>query len=85
MRFTVRYLARGLADYLSYWSWKELFSEEEQENRIDQHVLDTLMDIYMTFAILEVRIEGRLPVCEGILLVKECLEENQEKSDSRDF
>ena len=85
MRFTVRYLARGLVGYLSYWSWKELFSEEEQDNRIDQHVLDTLVDLYVTFAMLEERIEGRLPVCEGILMVKERLEENQEKSVSRDF
>lgn len=83
MRFAIRYLAKALADYFAYWSWKELCREEEQANSMDQQVIDTLLDIYVIFAMLEERVKGQLPACEGILIVKERLEENQEKSESR--
>ena len=81
MRFTVRYFAGELADHLTYWSWKKYFSEEEQESDIDQHSLDILFDISVAFAILEARIEGRLPAHEGIIVVKQRREYEQQSDE----
>ncbi len=38
-----------------------------------QILLDDLLDIYFGLVILQKRIEGDLPACEGILVVKEKL------------
>jgi NACHT domain len=80
MRFATRYLTRVLVDYLSYWLWKELFSKEGQESGVNRRALDILFDLYMTFAMLEERVEGRLLASEGILIVKERLQSSQEQN-----
>jgi energy-coupling factor transporter ATP-binding protein EcfA2 len=36
-----------------------------------QYLIDSYLDIYVTLVGLEARIQGRLPACEGILIVKE--------------
>ncbi len=88
-RFYIRHFARVLTNHLSYWSWKELFSQakqlsslsskrREREDGADQHLINTYLDAYLTFVILEERVRGTLPACEGILLVKERREESNE-------
>lgn len=80
-RMVIRCFAKDLADHLSYWSWKELFVSPErplfpsgkrkQTEGIEPHIIDSYLNIYVAFALLEERIEGHLPPHEGILLVKE--------------
>lgn len=84
LRLYIRYFARELANHLSYWSWKELPKPFLSQKDIDMHqrVIDSYLDVYVAFAILEERIEERLPACEGILIVKETTptQKNQKKS-----
>lgn len=81
LRLYVRYFARELPSHLLYWSWKELFSLEKQSLPIDEAVyrqtMDAYFDMYVAFALLEERIEGRIPACEGLLIVRERKEEYQ--------
>lgn len=84
-RLYIRYFARKLALHFSYWTWKELLSDAEQSSQsvesIVQRTIDTYFDISVAFAILEGRTEGKLSASEGILIVKERLEENQGKDE----
>ncbi len=84
-RWNIRYFARALAHHLLYWWWKKLparytlhpFNKSQQENNRGKHIIDAYLNIYVTFTILEKRIDGDIsfPPCEGILLVKEYEEE----------
>jgi hypothetical protein len=42
-----------------------------REEDVIQRLIDNLLDIYMSLVIVEGRIRGQLPACEGILIVKE--------------
>lgn len=42
-----------------------------QEHAPFEQAIETCLDICNTFALLELRIQGKLPAWEGILLVKE--------------
>ena len=82
MRLFIRYFARELALHSSYWSNKKFISNFEQASHLTESIvgltIDTYLDVYVAFGILEERIEGRLSACEGILIVRERLVENQE-------
>ena len=74
LRWYIRYFARILFGHLLYWGR----SEQLLQGDIDWDIIDIYLDIYITFVILEERIRGKLPVCEGILLVMEPKEGDQE-------
>lgn len=84
LRLYIRYFAREIASHLSYWLWKEYPKPPLSQIEIDlqQRVIDSYFDVYVAFAVLEERIEGRLPACEGILIVKETMptEQKQERA-----
>jgi energy-coupling factor transporter ATP-binding protein EcfA2 len=45
-------------------------ARKREENEV-QRLIESLLDVYIDLIILENRIQGKLPACEGILLVKE--------------
>jgi len=45
-------------------------ARKREEHEV-QRLIESLLDVYIDLVILENRIQGRLPACEGILIVKE--------------
>jgi len=84
LRAAVRYCAWGLAECLSYWLATVQVSASQSPNQPGrqgvnpQHVLDAYLDIAVTLALLEERIEGSLQPNEGIVLVRERRENVQQ-------
>jgi energy-coupling factor transporter ATP-binding protein EcfA2 len=73
-----RALARSLAlDLIHTYnnSLQKKSSGKQARDKI-QNIIDVYLDIYITLVILEVRIQGKLPSCESILIVKERKQEN---------
>ena len=85
LRWYIRYFARVLAHHLLHWWWKEsparytlhLANKSQQEDNEGERIIDAYLDIYIAFTILERRIDvdASFPPCEGILIVKERLED----------
>ena len=77
LRATIRYSAWGLAEQLSYWQGKEQASTTQyldrvsQKGKVRQEVLNIYLDLAASLALLEERIEERLPPTEGIVLIRE--------------
>ncbi len=67
LRVAIRYCAWELAEYLSYW----LENAQVPYRKGVQEVLVAYLDIAITLALLEERIEGKLLPVEGIVLVRE--------------
>ena len=76
-----RFCAQSLTTYLSSWKkyntkdWSRKLlptsRDKKEREKVIQFIIDIYFDIYVAFAILEERIEGRiLPVAEGILASK---------------
>ncbi|HWS83173.1 MAG TPA: hypothetical protein VN207_02830 [Ktedonobacteraceae bacterium] len=79
-RLHIRYFAKALAEHLSYWLQKELFSSDDSFDSFStfQSMSRFYFDIYVAFALLEERINGNLSASEGILIVRE--QSTQEKT-----
>jgi len=69
LRAAIRHSAWELAECLSYWLGKKQVSPLLPTNLLK--VRDAYIDIAVTLALLEERIEGKLPPIEGIVLVRE--------------
>jgi hypothetical protein len=68
------YLSYANTQQRSTRSWsRSLFyrSRGELQNRYTKGTINDYLNIYLTLVVLEERIQGRLPACEGILIVKE--------------
>ena len=69
------YLSYSDTQKRSFLPWRQrLFHYRSNSRREDmdiQHIIDSYLDIYITLVILEKRVQGKLPACEGILIVKE--------------
>jgi hypothetical protein len=84
----IRYSAHVLAGYYLYVqsllssprSWKDRFFGRQlsSDEQLLREVIDSYLDLRIDFALLELRIQGKLPAWEGILLVKERITEHQE-------
>jgi len=66
-------LASALANY-TYFSRKKGSHKGEHDKM--QQIINSYLDIYIALLILEERIQGKLPACEGILIVKERKQKN---------
>jgi hypothetical protein len=77
LRAAIQYSSWELAEHLSYWLGEKQTSKAQHMNRPGQNgtnpqkVLDSYLDIAMTLALLEERIEGKQSPSEGIVLVRE--------------
>ncbi len=73
--------ATSLTERLNSRTWIERVkpgagsAKEELKRRLNAY-----LDLYVGFALLELRIAGELPPCEGILLVRERIDEETEAS-----
>ncbi len=79
-RLHIRYFAKVLAEHLSYWSQKELFSSTNSFDSFSysQSASRFYFGVYVAFALLEQRIHGNLSASEGILIVRDYTRENHE-------
>ncbi len=67
-----------LVKYISYWLSKELLTEAYQNAPWDNNdLISNYSDIFIAFALLDERINGNVPVSEGILIVRDYRGANQ--------
>jgi hypothetical protein len=69
LRAATRYIAWGLANYLSYWLRNKQSSPLLDMDQ--QKVCDDYLKLVVTLALLEERMEGNLISSEGIIIVRE--------------
>ncbi|MBI1880406.1 MAG: hypothetical protein HYR94_19685 [Chloroflexi bacterium] len=73
-RFLCRYIRLGafaLVIQLLSESSSMQGRDAKPGKKVDQHLLDTALNLYLEFTLLEQRIQGNLPALEGIWIVKE--------------
>lgn len=72
---STNFLVETLAGHFTYWLQEQPSSQNRNERRqLDEmvyEIMDIHFEVYITFEVLRERIQGVLPVREGILIVKE--------------